>query len=346
MFTTAQPLSLPDVALLVAMVNPGGRSGRAWPTKARLILALATYPDGGWWNAPDAERLTGVPRNFARELLAELEAQRVIVRRGRDGHERSKVFWCELNPDWRRWVVEWALEERDVELRLGWNQTDRVRHPLERLFSRRIAPRYASVIAVLGHRDSERQRADLAPFSRYLGTANPDAPSRSLPPRFRRGGSPGGVLTGHGDEEISSSEAAGSAVQEEEGRSHTGWPAVHRAYATKAGVRFLYRNSAPERALAALVAVHGDGPVLDAIGRAPDELGVRLLVDHLPELLAGEPTEVPMLTAVDSAARVSHLERMIATYRAEGVAPPKDLLDELAQWQTGPDATPQEVSVG
>src|SRR3546814_4925415 len=126
---TAAPLSLPDVVQLMALVEPGGKSGCAWGTKSRMILALATYVDGGWFNAPDAARLTGISEGRARRLLAELADQRVIVRDG--GHEagRQKVFWCEVNPEWRRWEVAWSMPLRDVETRLAFNRSDRERQP-------------------------------------------------------------------------------------------------------------------------------------------------------------------------------------------------------------------------
>jgi hypothetical protein len=288
---TSEPLALPDVVLLVGLVNPGGRSRWAWGTKARIILALATYVDGEWFNAPDVERLTGVPRNHARELLAELEEQRVITRAGVAADGRSKVFWCEVNPDWRRWEVEWSMEPRDIELRLAFHREVRVRQPIDRLFSRRLAPRLHSVIAVLRHRDNERQTGLPGPFSRYLGTAISEPGSRSLAPRKRGVRAKEVALLQPEDAPTPSSLELEAAAQEEEGRQHPGWAKVRHAYCSKVGVRVVY--GAPATALAVLVGRHGDQAVLAAIDQAPDELGVQLLAQHLEELITLGPPPPP-----------------------------------------------------
>lgn len=332
------PLSLPDVVLLVGLIDPGGRSGRAWSTKARIILALATYVDGEWFNAPDVERLTGVRRNRARELLNELEAQRVITRAGVAG-ERSKVFWCDVNPDWRRWEVEWSMELRDVELRLAYHRETRVRQPVDRLFSRRLAPRLHSVIAVLRHRDNERQSARPGPFSRYLGTAISEPVSRLQAPRKRGVRAKEVALLAAEDGHVPSSLEVEAAAQEEEGKQHPGWHGVRRAYCAKVGVRVIY--GAPAAALARAVATHGDQAVLAAIAAAPDELGVGLLADHLGELLEAGPLddELATVSSIEHEARrraqVANLEQLVATYRADGADPPEELLRELTRWQDG-----------
>lgn len=346
---TPPPLALPDVVLLVGLIDPGGRSGRAWATKARIILALATYVDGEWFNAPDVERLTGIRRNRARELLNELEAQRVITRAGVAG-DRSKVFWCDVNADWRRWEVEWSMELRDVELRLAFHRETRARQPIDRLFSRRLAPRLHSVIAVLRHRDNERQSGRPGPFSRYLGTAISEPGSRSLPPR-KRGDRAKEValLTGGSMQMTSSLIDPATAAQEEEGRQHPGWHKVRAAYCAKVGVRVIYGT--PAATLARLLALHGDDALLGAITAAPDELGVGMLAEHLPELLAQGPLddELATVSSIEHEARrrsrVAHLEQLVATYRAEGAEPPEELLLELTQWQDGTvSPTAQEVN--
>jgi hypothetical protein len=329
------PLTLPDVALLVGMIQPGGRSGRAWAYKSRIILALASFVDGDWFNAPDVERLTGIRRNFARELLGELEAQKVITRDGGPAGSSARVFWCELNADWRQWQVEWAFEQREVETRLAWTTAHRARSPLDRLFSRRVAPRFVSVIAVLGRRDNARMIEGFAPESRWHSTAISDHVSRRQAPRKTRDRSKEVSLLARADEEISSLDIAAQR-QKEEGEAHPRWGMVRATYARKAGVRVVYGG--PAAALARLLAEHGHEALMVAIDQAPDELGVKLLVDELAHVLTHGPVPdlepLPEPVPINAEAKRANLEQLVATYQQDGGEAPEELLAELARWQT------------
>lgn len=328
------PLEAHEVAALLAMVRPGGRSGDNWPAKSRALLALCTYRDGDWLNAPDVEHWTGIPTSYARRLLVELERQRVIVRDGGHG-PRAKVHWVEVQPDWRRWDVEWSVTLRDVEARMTHHRDRWVRPPLGRLFSRPIAARFHRVIALLERRDYARQNTRNGGFSRLPSGANREPESRLH--RGAKNGSPAKESSLLGGVTESSSPDVGFAQEVAGGRSDERWQPVRHAYMAAVGAQWL--NGAPDELLAALVGRHGAEPVLEAIRRAPEGLGVKWLVDHLAgELARPVPTvaELEAVTAVDTteiANRVFHLERMIATYESDGGEAPIELRDELTRWQ-------------
>lgn len=69
------------------------------------------------------------------------------------------------------------------------------------------------------------------------------------------------------------------------------------------------------------------------------------IVETIADLVLAPPdvTHEPALAGVDPAVRLLHLQRMVATYDAEGAEPPESILNELAGWQTVADA-PQEVT--
>lgn len=330
------PLSLSEVALLVGLVNGGGRSGRWWSQKARAILALATYLDGEWWNGPDVERLTGIPAAHARRLLLDLERQKVITRDG--GHAtRSKVFWCQVNPEWRSWEVEWSMPARDVELRLAFAREMWARQPLERLFSRPAGARSHRVIALLSARAFDRERAMFKAGIARGARAITEHGSRAVGARSRGRRSEEVSLLQRAATEISSYDPAAKAA-EEEGRQAPGWAKVRWAYCQHVGKRAVWGK--PEAALARLVAAHGPDRVLEAIDQAPDELGVGLLVDELIRVLALGPDDVEQLATVtplphpeELAERRRQLEQMVATYEAEGAPAPLSVVEELARWQ-------------
>jgi hypothetical protein len=332
-------LTTPEVAVLVGMIDTGGRSGRWWAQKARVIVALSTLEDGDWWNGPDVERLTGIPAAHARRLLLDLARQRVILRDG-GGLEHEKLFWCEVNPDWRRWEVEWAFPLRDVEMRLEFARASWGRHPVDRLFARPAGARFHLRFAQLLARANAREIGSNGRFARNVARAQPITDSRAWRARKRAELAQGGLSLDVGDARGASSSVA---PQEEEGMQHPAWRAVRHAYARAAGINTLYPKAKPTKALAALLAEHGPEPILEAIAQAPEGLGVATLVEWVgdrceePELA----TVTPLVDPAEVALKRRRLEQMIATYRENGDEPPESLVSALAAWQD--EDVPQEA---
>lgn len=331
------PLGTSDVALLVGMVKTGGRSGKWWAMKARAIIALATFTDGTWFGAPDVELLTGIPAPLARRILLELEQQHVIDRDG--GHvARPQVFWCEVNPDWRRWEVEWSMSAREIETRLAYAGAKRAVQPLDRLFARPAGARFHRVRALLSARAFDRERALWTLQSARQQGAQRDPLARATGARKWPSHRQEVSLLAEADEHTSSSL---DRAQEEEGKSHQQWGRVRATYARRVGDPALWGE--PAARLARLVAAYGPDRVLEGIERAPEGLGRRLLGEELERMLALAPDEAeaelatvtPLVDDATRRARVHNLEQMVATWRADGAEPPEELLAELARWQYG-----------
>lgn len=325
------PLEPADAAVLLSLVNPGGRSGLAWATKVRIIMPVAHVEGGDWWNAPDVAVATGVPVGTARRLLAELERQRVITRDGVDG---GKVFWVELDADWRRWEVEWSMPLRDVELRLEYARSRRSRSGLDRLLSRTLGARSHSVIARLCVRDNARLVAQNGRVIAHPGRAITRPGSRALGARKI-----GGLAKERSLLEAESDTGTSSSLvdrKEEEGKQHPKWGLVRSVYARTVGASAVYGT--PATKLAVLLATYGPDRLLAAIGAAPEGPGVALLVDELETMLQQTPEDEAVLASVTplvetdhSEERVAHLRRLVATYEEQGAEPPEGLVNELAR---------------
>jgi hypothetical protein len=330
-----EPLGLPDIALLVGMVKTGRRSGKWWAMKARTILALATYVDGEWFNAPDVARLTGIEPPLARRILLELEQQHVLDRDGGPA-ARPQVFWCQVNPDWQRWEVEWSMSRREIEAVLAFNRATRARQPLDRLFARPAGARFWRVREQLSARAFEREKALWTIKSAREQGAQRDVDARA------RGARKG--LTRRQEVSLLRSDAAAESSsspvdpQEQEGLSHPRWGMVSAVFVRRAeGAKGLWGT--PKAHVARLLAEHGPERLLAVIDQAPDGFGPKLLAEELDRALRLDPDEplpdiIPGVTPLSDAGR-EHLEQLVATYRADGGEAPEELLSELARWQDG-----------
>jgi hypothetical protein len=155
-----------DPATLSALLSMTG-TGNGWPTKARIVGLVGSFEGGEWFTANQVATFVGKSPGRTRVLLAELAAERVIVRDGGDG---DRVFWCEVRADWRAWRgVPWAHPVEVVRANLALHGQQALRSPWERFIARPMYARCASVIARLRARDEALREAAEVASSRGYG---------------------------------------------------------------------------------------------------------------------------------------------------------------------------------
>lgn len=116
--TRDMPLLSPaSGAAVVAMIDT--EVGR-WSAKVSVLGFIAAFEGGAYIRSTECAEWTGLAEGSVRRMLAELEADHVIVRAG------DRVKWVTLNPDVFAWVVPWRVEisELVVAGRLQWIEAE------------------------------------------------------------------------------------------------------------------------------------------------------------------------------------------------------------------------------
>jgi hypothetical protein len=342
-----QPISPADVSALLSMIEP------SWASRVPVVQAIASIEGGDWWSAPDVADLTGRTPGRARQQLAELAEARVILR---DGGTGGRKFWCEVNPDWRRWDVPWRHPVRVVRQKLADIRERRSASALQRFIASPKHSRYAELTASLGTRDTAQKEAAEIALSRVLRAR--DNAIRPTPHRERRGSRSGGAVSrAHGTRDKS------APAQEEEYYSRgperaTDTPpptdppraptaadlkdfalARNAVYARSiSGPRGKFLSGGPAEQLKVLIIYSGIDAVLVGIEKV--EAGIHQpprFVEHLADVVLGGGQELPLTVETAGQARLSLLEdlkrvqQMVGEYRLVEVEPPDDLLAEEAQ---------------
>lgn len=321
-----EPIPVATLAAFLPLVAPH----RNWSTKRELVSTIGSYEGGVWFNAPDAAEWLGLSASRCRQLLADLERDRVILRDSGDG---GRVFWCEVNPDLTAWRVPWRVTPRRLRERLVWHAEQVMIGPGERLIARPMWRRCPDVIArLIGARsDLTGGASSRANGPRDDGggaeahRAHKGARSRGVPrivqeQAMRSVGGPGGVPTSARGFDSRPPHAAGDAGEEERSRVTAGEferarrAVLARTITASGGRRFI--NGAPKDRLLELIAAHGIEAVVIGTERVPVETYlVPHFIDALADVLEGDGDEVPAIVADERRANLEQRKRSLLNQR-------------------------------
>lgn len=139
-----------DLVILLDLVEFPDKHSRL---KRQIIQRIGAIPGGDWFGGPDAAALVGKSRGWCGQVLAKLDADRIIIRHGTEANSRK--IWCEVNPDWEQWRgMAWRETRQTIRERLAYVRQRRQTDPLVRFmdFSGHSHPRYTHLTRVIGGR--------------------------------------------------------------------------------------------------------------------------------------------------------------------------------------------------
>lgn len=351
-----EPLDPATVSFVLSMTES------RWSHKARVVGFVGVFHGGEWVSARDVSRVVGRNRNRCQQMLNELEADRVLLRRLAAG---TRPAWTEVNPDVAAWRnVPWVHDPDTIEARVALHEKHlrAAGTALERLVARPIGVTQADLVARLiaarlapedpslwhpnAARDyGERGFGSDTPMRRAIGNGQSRAHGRGS----SNGHSPTGLngQNGHRDRDVGVGQptAAETVTVDEEALTAARRAVLQRTVADGRGRHFI--NGAPLVQLIALVVRYPIGQILEAAERGPvGELVpgfIGWLSDNIEPPIAYQATENPR-PAVESnpranprwlEARVVALRRQAAQCDAEGATEAGDTYRaELAECET------------
>lgn len=343
-----KPIHPATLAATLAMIG----TGKNWPTKTRIVLAIGAYEGGAWMTAGDVADITGISTARVRKLLAELTDARVLLR---DGGGGGRVFWTEVNPDPTMWRwVPWVHDRRGLAMRLNDHLANARRGALRRFIARPmwercrdaqralLVERSGSVkgsssranrarddeaSGAVGETSSRAQDVRSDPLASAESAAEEAMPRSPLPKKLLLGKSGDEeVVVGDGDEPTTTP----IVITQVEGLPAAKAVLIARALPGREGRKYL--APAKEAQLAELVRAHGRDAVCDtlrsiAVDQVPGMLDATAAALHTEPL---DPAEQARRTEerADTIRQLLLVDELDDDYRAS-------LMDELAGCENG-----------